>query len=86
MPLADLEKQFLPDEWLNPPREALEAGHGGGDYWQVRNLVDALIEGREMPVGIHEAMDMTLPGLISQQSVLQDSAWLPVPDSRDWVR
>jgi len=29
-------------------------------------------------------MDMTLPGLVSQQSILQDSAWLSVPDSREW--
>jgi hypothetical protein len=29
-------------------------------------------------------MDMTLPGLVSQQSILQGSAWLPVPDSRAW--
>jgi predicted dehydrogenase len=28
------------------------------------------------PIGVHEAMDMTLPGLVSQQSILQDGAWL----------
>jgi hypothetical protein len=31
-----------------------------------------------------KAMDMTLPGLVSQQSVAQGSAWLPVPNSREW--
>ena len=39
----------------------------------------------DCPIGIHEAMDMTLPGLISQQSIVQDGAWLDVPDSRSWV-
>jgi hypothetical protein len=29
-------------------------------------------------------MDMTLPGLVSQRSILQDGAWLEVPDSREW--
>jgi len=29
-------------------------------------------------------MDMTLPGLVSQQSIQQDGRWLPVPDSREW--
>ncbi len=29
-------------------------------------------------------MDMTLPGLISQQSILEDGRWLDVPESRDW--
>jgi hypothetical protein len=30
-------------------------------------------------------MDMTLPGLVSQQSIEQGSVWLPVPDSRQWT-
>ena len=36
------------------------------------------------PVGIHEAMDMTLPALISQQSINEGSRWIEVPDSRQW--
>jgi hypothetical protein len=35
-------------------------------------------------LGIHEAMDMTLAGLVSQQSIQEDGAWLDVPDSRRW--
>ena len=30
------------------------------------------------------AMDMTLPGLVSQQSIAQNGQWLDVPDSRSW--
>ena len=37
------------------------------------------------PLDIHAAMDMTLPGLVSQQSIAQKGAWLDVPDSRAWV-
>ncbi|MDO8683492.1 MAG: Gfo/Idh/MocA family oxidoreductase [Armatimonadota bacterium] len=82
--LKDLEEEYLPDWWLHPPKEALEAGHGGGDYWQVQDFVQAILDDKEPPIGIHEAMDMTLPGLVSQQSIMQNSAWLPVPDSREW--
>ncbi|NOY80847.1 MAG: Gfo/Idh/MocA family oxidoreductase [Kiritimatiellaeota bacterium] len=74
----------LPDDWRNPPEEALRAGHGGGDYFEVRDFLRAIRGEAPPPVGIHEAMDYTLPGLVSQQSVLQSGAWLPVPDSRDW--
>lgn len=28
---------------------------------------------------------MTLPGLVSQQSIDQDGQWLSVPDSRAWA-
>jgi len=83
-PLEAFEDQFLPEFWRNPPAEALAAGHGGGDYFEVMDFVDAL-RGRKPPaVGIHEAMDMTLPGLVSQESIRHDGAWLPVPDSRAW--
>jgi hypothetical protein len=70
--------------WRNPPAEALKAGHGGGDYFEVMDFVAAIQGEQPCPIGIHEAMDMTLPGLISQESVRQGGAWLPVPDSREW--
>jgi predicted dehydrogenase len=84
-PLADLEEEFLPDFWKNPPEEALQAGHGGGDYWEVQDFVHAIIADEEPPVGIDQAMDMTLPGLVSQQSIAQGSTWVAVPDSRNWT-
>jgi hypothetical protein len=34
--------------------------------------------------GVHAAMDLTLPGLISELSAEQDGAWIEVPDSRAW--
>jgi hypothetical protein len=42
------------------------------------------VDGTPCPIGIHEAMDMTLPGLISQKSILEGGAWMAVPDSRQW--
>ena len=84
-PLEDLEEEFLPDFWRTPPAEALAAGHGGGDYWEVQDFVSAILENREPPIGIDAAMDMTLPGLVSQESIAQGSTWAAVPDSRNWV-
>ena len=74
----------LPEMWRHPPPEALRAGHGGGDYFEVRDFVRAARGEAPCPIGIHEAMDMTLPGLVSQQSIAQGGAWLDVPDSRTW--
>jgi len=84
MPLEDLADEFLPDEWRNPSPEQLKAGHGGGDYLEIQDFVTAILEGTPPPVGIHEAMDMTLPGLASQDSIACSSVWIDVPDSRDW--
>jgi predicted dehydrogenase len=79
-PLGDC----MPEIWRNPPSEALRAGHGGGDYFEVRDFLRAVRREAPPPVGIHEAMDMTLPGLVSQESILKGGAWLDVPDSRTW--
>ena len=80
--LSDLAETYLPDMWRNPPPEALRAGHGGGDYFEVLDFVRSIVDGAPCPIGIHEAMDMTLPGLISQQSIAAGGVWMDVPDSR----
>ena len=77
-------KHYLPELWKNPPPAALAAGHGGGDFFEILDFEKLIRGDADAPFGIHEAMDMTLPGLISQQSVLEGGKWLQVPDSRDW--
>jgi predicted dehydrogenase len=84
VPLVTFEDEFLPDIWRNPPPEAMEAGHGGGDYFEVMDFVDAVKGNRAPPIDIHDAMDMTLPGLVSQESIRRGGEWLDVPDSREW--
>lgn len=79
------EQQYLPDLWRNATDEITSAGHNGIDHFVVHDFIESLIHGRPSPIGIHEAMDMTLPGLISQQSIAQGGAWLDVPDSRRWA-
>ena len=86
MDLMDLEADYMPDLWRNPPEAALNAGHGGGDFFEVLDFVKSVTGEQACPIGIHEAMDMTLPGLVSQQSVLQNGNWLDVPDSRSWIK
>ena len=61
--------EFLPDVWQQGLEAAAkQAGHGGGDYFEVLDFVDAIPGKRPPAIGIHEAMDMTLPGLVSQIS------------------
>jgi len=62
----------------------MKTGHGGGDYFEIIDFVNAITGERKCPIGIDEAMDMTLPGLVSQQSIAQNGMWLEVPDSRKW--
>ncbi len=82
--LAHLEADYLPEIWRNPPAAVSNAGHGGGDYFEIVDFINSIAGDITGPVGIHEAMDMTLPGLISQESIATGGAWLDVPDSRAW--
>ena len=41
---------------------AARSGHGGGDLLELVDFVDSIRNGVEPVIGIHEAMDMTLPG------------------------
>lgn len=82
--VPELTEKYLPAGWREASELAKRAGHGGGDYFELVDFINAVQGKCPPPIGIHEAMDMTLPGLVSQQSIQQDGAWLPVPDSRDW--
>ena len=82
--LWDLEEEYMPEMWRQPSEAATSAGHGGSDYFEILDFVKSVTGDIACPIGIHEAMDMTLPGLLSQQSIEEQGAWLEVPDSREW--
>lgn len=84
MELEELESDFLPAMWREVGDAAKKAGHGGSDYFEIVDFVAAVQNKRPVSIGIHQAMDMTIPGLVSQQSVKQDGSWFPVPNSRLW--
>jgi predicted dehydrogenase len=82
--LETLSQEFMPQHWKRFEDAAKRAGHGGGDLIELLDFSDAITGVRPTPIGIHEAMDMTLPGLVSQESIAKAGKWLPVPDSRTW--
>ncbi len=84
--LWEFEAEFMPDIWRNPPEEALRAGHGGGDYFEIREFVDCIINDTKPPVDVYEALDMTVPGLVSELSINKGSIPVPVPDFREIKR
>lgn len=82
--LEELEERYLPAAWRDIQATAARSGHGGGDYFVLTEFAESIRSGRPPLVGIHEAMDLTLAGLVSQQSIQSGGQWLSVPDSRAW--
>jgi predicted dehydrogenase len=70
--LAALADRYLPEHWGDVPEEAVQAGHGGSDYLVLRDFIEAVTDRRPNPIGVHEALDMTLPGLVSQESIQRE--------------
>jgi len=81
--LWDFEAKFMPEMWRNPPEEALRAGHGGGDYFEIRDFVDCIVKETKPPVDVYDALDMTVPGLVSELSINNGGIPVPVPDFRN---
>ena len=72
----------LPDHWRTQADAAAKAGHGGGDYFVARDFLNAILDGRTPPIDVYRAMDYTLPGLVSEESIARGGVPLPVPDLR----
>ena len=87
--LASLEDEFLPAKYLGRSclehaRLAQDRGYAFYVYFPVLDFVQSIVQGREPAIGIDQALDMTLPGLVSQESIARGGDWLDVPDSRSW--
>lgn len=61
------------------PPEALLGGHGTSEYYLIRDFVDALDRGGEMPIDIVRGLEMTLPGLVAAEAIQRGGVWLDVP-------
>ena len=81
-PLSEFEADFLPERWKNPPDEAHNVGDLG-EYFKVRDFVDSILTDTPPPLDVYTAMDFTVPGLVSEQSIANGGAPVEVPDFRE---
>ena len=80
-PLSTYVEQFLPERYRGV---AAGAGHWGADTWPVRDFIEAIQAGAAQDLDVYAALDMTLPGLVSEASFYQGGAWVAVPNPRLW--
>lgn len=83
MPLEDFEEEFLPERWKNPPEEAVQAENVSGEYFELRDFVDSIIHDTNPPLDVYAAMDFTVPGLVSEESIANGGMPVEVPDFRE---
>ena len=73
----DYADEFLPARYATPPEGT---GHWGSDAWPLLDFLDAIDRGVTPPLDVYKALEMTLPGIVSEQSIAQHGDWLAVPD------
>lgn len=77
-----LEAYQQPEYWktdMLPEPLRHPSGHGGSHTFLTHEFVDALVHGRKPAIDIHEALAMTVPGIVAHKSALQDGKQLNVP-------
>ncbi|MBY7142830.1 Gfo/Idh/MocA family oxidoreductase [Virgibacillus sp. NKC19-3] len=84
MDLSDLYADFLPPELVNFPEEANDSHHWGADYFMVKDFVKCISENKPVKIDIYKALEYTLPGLLSEASIVADGIPVEVPDVRKW--
>lgn len=87
--LSDLESTHADPTWQRWGHLCNEFphlnGHGGSDLLELATFADVIMGTVRNPLPIDVAMDLTLPGLASQDSIQNEGAWITVPDSRTWA-
>lgn len=78
---SEFQRRHLPDD-MKLPRGYLEAGGYEADYFTAREMIRAIREDKQPLVDVYRALDYTLPGLLSEQSISNGGAPVKVPDYR----
>ena len=76
-----IEKIYVPD-FPEHHGEAMQAGHGGGDFFTKYNFAQAIRSGQQPYMDIYRGVDMSIVGILAYRSALKDGAPVDVPDFR----
>lgn len=75
-------RELLPERYRNANAEQIKSGHGGGDYFIVKDFIDAIRTGVQPELNVYKACEWTAVGLLSSLSVTNNGKTLEVPDFR----
>jgi predicted dehydrogenase len=86
-PLETYAGEFLPERYRTPPSG--DAGHWGSDAWPILDFLETAATGETpkgtVPIDVYAALDMSLPGIVSEDSIFEGGRWHAVPDPRKFT-
>ena len=76
----EYESDYLHPVWLSLSKTEMENGHGGMDPIMWSYFVDALKNGKEMPIDVYDAASWMSITALSERSITLGGAPQPIPD------
>ncbi|RDC62039.1 Gfo/Idh/MocA family protein [Adhaeribacter pallidiroseus] len=73
-------KKYDHKVWQQFEKVAEGAGHGGMDYFVMRDFVEAVKNKTAPPIDVYDAAAWSAISPLSEQSIAQNSASIPIPD------
>lgn len=78
--ISDYYAQYNHPSWEKGGSTARKTGHGGGDYFVVKEFIESLIEDREPWIDVYDAVAWSAILELSQQSIRNNNAAVDFPD------
>ena len=73
---------YMPD-WPDKDKALIEkAGHGGGDFFVIREFLDCIREGKKPVFDVYAATTMSSVGILAHRSLLERGMPYDIPDFR----
>lgn len=85
-PTANYATEYDHPDWKRWAKEAAGKGHGGADFFVVKEFVDAVREGRRPPVDVVDAVTWSAIIPLSTESIRAGSNAVPFPDFRKGIK
>jgi hypothetical protein len=79
-PLANYRSEYDHPYWKKDGTVAASAGHGGGDYFVMREFYNAVAEDREPPIDVYDAVTWSAVLPLSAKSIAEGYRSVDVPD------
>ena len=83
-PEGEEERQTYTPDWNDPDVELIEkSGHGGGDFFVIREFFGCIREGREPFFNAYRSTVMSSVAILAHRSLLEGGTPYDIPDLRD---
>lgn len=77
---ADELKDYQDDNWKNITPEQINLGHGGMDYFMVKDFIDCVINNKPLPITVYDAAAWYAITPLSEKSIKENGAPQEIPD------